>query len=120
MIRLTTIVLLFISSLSYALEEKLVQQPQDDEKTYIAIAGKTLKHTIKRWSQENNYTVKWNVYSDDHSTLDWMIKNDVEIQGSYYQAVDTLLDTYKNKSANVNIAWRFYDGNILSIWKEKR
>lgn len=93
---------------------KAIAQKPSDVSIYNVDSGETLKNVIERWCEPFSIDLVWHVIENDNE-LDWIISHEITIEGSLYDSVGKLLDSYDHV-----LSWKFYKNNVLNVWLEEK
>lgn len=107
--KIILLVLIFFLSINKSLAEA-----PSDVSIYYVNTGETLKDAITRWCKPFNIDLVWHVVDNDNE-LDWVISHKITIEGSLYDSVGKLLDSYDHV-----LSWKFYKNDVLNVWLEEK
>lgn len=119
------LVALSISSLGYANDQTNIKQSAKESvdvslevKPYTALRGSTLRGALRAWSLANNYSLNWEVVSEEGDVVDWPIDKKIVINGTFYDAVVTLLRSYKSINTRLAFNTKFFRNRVLRVYLE--
>ena len=94
-------------------QARVSTSPAGKVRPYSAMAGASLRATIKHWASLSAYQTNWTVSDTEGNTLDWSLATDVHINGSLFDAIARLLAAYN--SAGVLLRHTFYQQNKVLV-----